>query len=70
MSDFSMQFVQMRMEEIGARLSARMEEITQETGIAFPALFSQAVARAAATPAAAESTDAAAPTDAADAAPA
>ncbi|MDR2670171.1 MAG: transglycosylase SLT domain-containing protein, partial [Oscillospiraceae bacterium] len=65
MSDFSMQFVQTRMAEIGARLSTRMEEITQETGVAFPALFAQAVARASADPAAetaetAETADAAA----------
>jgi soluble lytic murein transglycosylase-like protein len=66
-----MQFVRMRMEEIGARLSARMEEITQETGVAFPELFSQAVARAAETPAAEESdltdlTDLTDPTDPTD----
>jgi soluble lytic murein transglycosylase-like protein len=61
-----MQFVQTRMAEIGARLSVRMEEITQETGIAFPTLFAQAVARASAAPAAETAADATGAADVAD----
>lgn len=47
MSDYASQIVQVRMEEVSARLSARMQKITDQTGIEFPRLFSQAVSRTA-----------------------
>ncbi|GHU94131.1 hypothetical protein FACS1894208_04680 [Clostridia bacterium] len=59
MSDYAAQIVAARMQEVNAKLAARMREISNHTGVKFSDMFTQRIAEAAQIPEAEEAPEAA-----------